>query len=438
MLNLFNRKYLNLIHRKFVIRNQSRNLRCLDRKKLINERRKETKVKLMNENHLESIIDRRFRRTQLGCALLNRVSFRFEVYKSRENKPFVKMSNLIVSQIREKSFVKYHNLAVLDEAHADKLIEIYSSKETQMMNEKFKALAEVNELRYLMEVTGKNEEELVKKGIIYNKHGCPKYGKWNNTMMPWLKKTNLHKGNYYNLLESKIYKPKFCLDLYPSNICDPSLRDITLLFFKKVFQRNLISKLPFNFYLTSYKSEEYDTFLKSTFREYLGYESNIPTFVDLDREYIGPKLIDDKKKLIVITRNSNKSLYFDEQANYVLPFFVDKDDLNANAEQFYIDVHRKRSDNVDFVSVPIGDFIDQDKNFTLNFAFEYYVIDSLKNGLNLKESIQNAFFNYNKMSIEIRALLSENRPSRPNTTHYQGAVKKLAFKHFDNLEKELC
>lgn len=171
---------LNLLNQNRIIKtvlpfcstfNQQRNLRQI-RSAIKNETKK--KLKMVD---LEIPLNRRYTRTQINRALVNRIYFRYEIYKHRIQIPKISINNYLMKRIHDKAYKKLHNLVVLDETYADQLIEAFSNRSNQQYSKKDHLKAEMKELNYLIKITGKTADELINFGIHYDEDGCPTYGK---------------------------------------------------------------------------------------------------------------------------------------------------------------------------------------------------------------------------------------------------------------------
>ena len=389
-------------------------------------KRKETKkqIKLPNSFH---VWNKRFTRTNISRALVNRIYFRFEIYKLNQDLHYLKVTDPLIERVREKAYRKLHNLVILDEVYADKIFELYGNTENKLMTKRALYFAEMVELTHLVEKTGKSPNELYTIGIHYDRDGCPRYGQFRNSMFIELNPTQLETRNFYRLMEAKMYNPKFCLDFFPCNLSSYNHQSLIFFYLRHVFKRNYLSASPLNVFLTNY-SKVHDEHLK----EILSERDAAPNFLDIRIDHLGDDLSSNDKKLIVIVKQAKNELYYDHKANYILPMFINNDHLNYKAQNYYIDQLANKP-NVEFVHVPSEQHIEEKS--PLNFAFYYFVFDLLKSGLTLKESIQNGFDIFKKFTDEMRD--RDVHSAKMITMHPLNKQKKFHFKQFDNLEDEL-
>lgn len=242
------------------------------------------------------------------------------------------------------------------------------------------------------------------------------------------------RANFYRLLDSKMNNPKFCFDFHPCNKAAIGQKYAACFFLRAIFKRNFLSKKPFNVHFTNYKTS-YNHSLEDILNE-----KNLPNFIDLRIDHIGDDLVSKDQKLIIVTKAENlKPIYFDFNANYLLPLYINNDYVNSMSTDYYFRNFSNKS-NVEFVNVPTKELISAET--PLNFSFYYFVLQSLKDGLNLDDSIKNAFYSLIKYTHSYNEFKANGGREQIYTIQsgYKfepGQTKKMRFKHFDNFESEL-
>lgn len=357
---------------------------------LFNQQQRDLREQIKFKNELKNELkrsssfnqlDKRYTRTKIGCVLVNRIYLRIQKCSKQLNLTDLSITNNLVKEIRRKSFTKYHNLVIFNELN-DKTIKNYLNKQRKSILKKSKRSPSMSKLIYLFQVKGKKRGQIeISNGINFDENGKPYYGKWRNSMFLHFNNPKLASRNLYRLLDSKLNNPKFCIDFYPCRLVRKGVKNLTLSNLIYLFKHNFLSCNPFNLYFTNYQ-HDYDQILRNIL-----YQRNLPSFVDLKfDETAYDELSSENQKLIIIIKDAAKPIYFDYQANYLLPLFMGrKSRAIIESQKYYVERFLNRP-NVEFVYVPL----DFDKKVNVNFQFTYYLLYYLKKGLNIEESFGNA------------------------------------------------
>ena len=200
--------------------------------------------------------------------------------------------------------------------------------------------------------------------------------------------SSLASFNFYRLLDSKMNGSKFLFDFYPVNQIDFNEDKKNLKKLKRlntIFLRNFRSKLPFNLFFTNYKRSH-----DQHFKKFVDEKRKLPNFIDF-LDCLDDKSIDNDKKLIIILKQSGREIFYDSQANYILPLFMNDRKIDSDAQKYYINKFINRQ-NCEFVHVDTDLVKALTGEHQLTYDFYFYLLDSLKNNLDYKDAIQKAFY----------------------------------------------
>lgn len=370
-----------------------------------------TDEKKKNDKLRFAHLNQRFSRTKIGRVLLNRIYLRVEDYRREKQLKQLVVSNRLVRSIRHRSFKKLHNLVILGPLDTKQIKSYLTVKQRN---------PQMSEFIYQITLLGKKKDDLFQGGLQYDESGRPKYGelllvvirikrktmdcspvplfrldlesstltssfsttgKWRNSMFPNLSNAQLSWSRFYRLLDAKMNSPKLCFDFSPIHQKSELQKRRAFFNLQIIFSENYKSKTPFDLTFTNYRNE-----YNSDLRQVL-IERALPHFVDLRFDEFGDDLFSENRKLIVLLRNAEKTIEeFDHTANYLLPLILARDDQQASDESDL--VHRlSEVPNVELVCVqPKEDLLGRH----LNFIFYYQLLVSLREGLDMRQSVKKA------------------------------------------------
>lgn len=368
-------------------------------KRAPNVAKKRNKIKLV---YLSNFINRRYTRTPLTRALVNRIYLRFEIFKSKHvDYAFLQVNDHLIRRIRGAAYRKLHNLLFLDEPFADELIEKHSNDPTSP----------------------------TANGLHFDEDGRPIYGKDFNTMFAKTRNLRVRHANFYRLLDAKMHQPTVFFDFRPANVGHINTK---LIFSNLNFlvPLNLTSRRPFSFTFLNYQP-----IWNNPLEPILRLQ---PNFIDLHPNRSSTEFVYKNRKLIILMGRTEKPLQplsgFDWQANYLIPLYTNDRPTNLTIQQHYISEYEAKP-NVELVYVPIEGVLRDRYGF--DFSFYYYTLLALRDGLSLRESINQGFQRMNNGLQVYKQAEFDHRKSATSNYRFQNYVKKMPFKQFDSLEDEL-
>ena len=376
----------------------SQQQRALKAQRPANEAKGRSRIKLVQ---LDNLINRRYTRTPLARALVNRIYLRFEVYKSKNaDYAYRQVNDHLINRIRGRAFRKLHNLLVFDEPFVDRLIEWRSNDPINLFS----------------------------SGVHFDEDGCPIYGRRFNSMFNESDNLLPRRANFYRLLDAKMHNPTVFFDFRPANVGYTNRRLVfTNLNF--IVRLNLGSRRPFSFTFLNYQPL-WNTWLEPTM-------STQPNFIDTHANWSSTAFTHKDRKLIILMSPADKPLEllsgFDCEANYLIPLYTDSRSTNLAIQEHYIAEYNGKP-NVKLVYVPIEGLVrDQ---FGFDFSFYYFTLLALKDGLSLRNSINHGYLCMNKgIQAYKEAEIAKFKSGKPFRLPMR--AKRFPFKHFDNLEDEL-
>ena len=429
----------NLLNVNKLMIKQSRNLRRF--------KVREKKVKKFNLVNIGCDLNRRFKRTKVDLALLNRIYFRYEMMRLIEGNMYNKIENELVRHARLESFKKSHNLAILGEEALDRVI-TYHIKRQRYNHQMFSRTKEHDKFFELIKQNSRlpanssenlnnqiNENPNEKSNNFFDQNGCLIYGKTdcNSFILDGIKISpksflldHKVKRNFYRLLDSKLNEPKLYLDFYPCIIGSMQFIHKAFNQLNYAIKTNLIETKPFNIYFTNFINQ-FDELIDSVILKDM---NKLPNFIDFKNDQADVRF--SKEKLIIVTRNGVKPLYYDPKANYLIPVYVNNDTINMRSQGYYSKEFAYRP-NVEFVCYP-DNLVDGEIEF--NVLFYFLLLKNLKQGLNLTDSLTKTYYHSNKFNFVFNKHYEWKKQVR-NEAFYLEKQKKYRFKYFDNIESEL-
>lgn len=375
----------------------SQQQRTLKAQRPQNEAKRKNKVKLVQ---LNNFINRRYRRTSLARALVNRIYLRFEIFKSHnDDHAYLQVNNHLIELIRTKAFRKLHNLLLFDEPFAIKLFESYANDPTNSAS----------------------------NGVRFDEAGCPIYGRRWNSMFNESDNLQIWRANFYRLLQAKMHDPTVFFDFRPANVGYTNM-PLILSNLNVLVLQNLRSKCPFNFTFLNYQP-----LWNSRLEPIMSIQ---PNFIDVHPNRTSTAFTYRDRKLFILMGKTQKHLKplsgFDYGANYLIPLYTNDRPANMSIQQHYINEYEGKP-NVEMVYVPIEGVIKE--QFPFDFSFYYYTLQALKEGQSLRASVNHG---YHFMTNGIQAHNDfESKQGHPGNNSFRNQTKKFPFKHFDSLEDEL-